>query len=86
MLYNVHDRRVGDRLEDTGEVDQSEYNTTDNRQTRSVKMIGDCELADIDGVRVGRDNDQPKEFYLQYSKKRYTEYVQIAIIELRYWG
>lgn len=50
-------------------------------------MIGDCELADVDGVRVGRDNnDQPKEFYLQHAKKRYTGYVQIAIIELRYWG
>lgn len=60
---------------------------TDNRQTWSIKMIGDCELADVDGVRVGRDNnDQPKEFYLQHAKKRYTGYVQIAIIELRYWG
>lgn len=87
MLYNVHDRHVGDRLEVMGEVDQSEYNTTDNRQTWSIKMIGDCELADVDGVRVGRDNnDQQKEFYLQHAKKRYTGYVQIATIELRYWG
>jgi hypothetical protein len=70
MLYNVHDRHVGDRLEVMGEVDQSEYNTTDNRRTWSIKMIGDCELADVDGVRVGRDNNDPTEENFIYNIRR----------------
>lgn len=69
MLYNVHDRHVGDRLEVMEEVDQSEYNTSDNRQMWSIKMIGDCELADVDGVRVGRNSNDQHNFIYNIRRK-----------------
>lgn len=54
-------------------------------------MIGDCELADINGVRsmvlrVGRDNNDRENFIYNIRKKRYTGYVQIAIHRAKVLG